>query len=84
MTLRKRLDRLESLAGPPNRRPFDLLFLDTAGRIMADGSPEIAPWAGQHISALPQDWLAEPWALKCIVGIDPIECFGQPRPAREV
>jgi hypothetical protein len=72
MNLRTRILKLEAIAGPANRRPTDILFIDLNGKILWDGTTEMVEWAGRSRSEWPSEWLREPWALKTIIGVDPL------------
>jgi hypothetical protein len=76
MTLKKRIAKLEELAGPAWRRPCDIVCLDLDGRILWDGTEAMREWAGRPLSDWPREWLVEPWHLKTLIGVDPLLVLG--------
>lgn len=81
MTLRNRLDKLETLVSAgEGLRPCNILFLDEDDRILWDATEEMRAWAGRHVGEWPPEWRQEPWPIQTIVGVDPLEMFGVNHP----
>ena len=77
-----RVTALEGRGGTGPRRPTNVLFLDSNGPILWDGSDRMRGWAGQPSSAWPPEWLEQPRRITRLIGVDPLALLGiNPGPA---